>query len=218
MHVLVLGGTGPSGIKLIEEALFASHTIVIYARSPQKIPSTITSNSSVTVVEGELTDADALDQAMHGVHAVLSALGPAVKNGPLHPSGTPLAHAYELVIDVMKKNDVNRLILLGTASIHDENDKFSLQFAALVSGVAIFAHNAYKDVVAIGKTVRGSDLVWTIARVPLLTSKEQKDFVAGYIGDSKIKTTLSRAAFARFVVEELQANEWCRKAPLISSL
>ncbi|OCH94145.1 NAD(P)-binding protein [Obba rivulosa] len=213
MHVLVLGGTGPSGIKLIEEALSASHTVVVYARSPQKLPDAITSNPSVTVVEGQLSDADALEKAMQGVHAVVSALGP----GAFHPSDTPLAKAYGLLIDLMKKNNVQRLILLGTASIKDENDKFSLQFAALISGVAVLAHSAYKDIVAIGTTVRASDLVWTIARVPILTNKEEKDYIAGYVGDGKTRTTLSRAAFAHFVIHELEVNEWCKKAPLISS-
>jgi len=219
MHLLVLGGTGPSGIKLIEEALSASHTVVVYARSPQKLPSTIRSNPSVTIAEGQLTDADALNEAMRGVHAVVSALGPVAKSGPFFPSDTPLARAYELVINVMKKNDVKRIILLGTASMRDENDKFSLQFAALVGIVVVFAYNAYKDVVAVGNTVRGQgdDLVWTIARVPILTNKEEKDYIAGYIGDGKTKTTLSRAAVAHFVIEELHANEWCKKAPLISS-
>ncbi|KAI0374569.1 NAD-P-binding protein [Pilatotrama ljubarskyi] len=219
MHLFILGGTGPCGLQLIEQALALDHTLVVYVRSPQKLPEWIRTNPAVTVVEGQLTEAEKLSEAMNGVHAVLSALGPAVKNGPFHPSNTPLAHAYSILIDVMKKRDVKRLILLGTASMKDEHDKFSIQFAVLVSGVALFAHNAYKDVVAIGEKVRasGDDLVWTIARVPLLTDKPDKAFVAGYVGDGKVGTKLSRAAFAAFVLKELESNQWCRKAPLISS-
>lgn len=218
MHVLILGATGAIGNLLIEEAITASHTVVVYVRSPQKLPTSITSHPSVTVVEGQLTDTQALLKALEGVHAVLSALGPAVKSGPFHPGDTPLAHGYELLIDLMMKKGVKRLIALGTASMKDENDKFSLQFAVLVSGVAVFAHNAYKDVVAIGNTIRSSeDLVWTIARVPLLNDDKDNSFIAGYIGDGKVRTKLSRAAFAAFAIKELEANEWCKKAPLVSS-
>ncbi|PCH33258.1 NAD(P)-binding protein [Wolfiporia cocos MD-104 SS10] len=221
MHLLILGGTGPSGIKLIEEALVASHTIVVYVRSPGKLPEAIASNPSVTVIEGQLTDVEKLTAALEGVHAVLSALGPPTKTGPVYPSNTPLAHAYAVVIDAMEQHGVKRLIALGTASIKDEHDKFSLIFAFLVSGVSIFAHNAYKDIVAVGETIRTrgaeADLDWTIARVPLLTDRESKDVVAGYVGDGRTKTTLSRAAFAAFVVEELEKNQWNRAAPLISS-
>ncbi|CCM01291.1 uncharacterized protein FIBRA_03340 [Fibroporia radiculosa] len=215
MRLLILGGTGPSGIKLIEEALASSHTVVVYARSPGKLPPSITDSVSVTVLEGQLTDADALTKAIEGVDAVLSALGP----GASHPSNTPLAHAYSLVIDIMKKHGVRRLIALGTASIKDEHDKFSVTFAALVSGIMIFAHSAYNDIVAIGDTIRsqGEDLEWTIVRVPLLNNHGTREVVAGYVGDGKTKTTLSRTAFAVFIIGELEKNEWGKKAPLICS-
>ncbi|OBZ79697.1 hypothetical protein A0H81_00356 [Grifola frondosa] len=117
---------------------------------------------------------------MKDVHAVLSVLGP----GLGHPSNTPLAHGYALIIEVMKKHDVKRLIALGTASITDEHDKFSLLFTLLINVVATFAHNAYKDIVAVGDTIRGQgdELDWTIVRVGLLTHSEKKDVVAGYVG------------------------------------
>ncbi|KAI8983383.1 NAD-P-binding protein [Trametes punicea] len=219
MHLLILGGTGPCGLQLIEQALERNHSIVVYVRSPQKLPSTLASDPKVTIVEGQLTDAEKLSEAMNGVHAVLSALGPAVKNGPFHPSDTPLARAYSLIIHIMQRKDVKRLILLGTASMKDEHDKFSTRFTVLVSGVAVFAHNAYKDVVAIGETVRSApeDIIWTIARVPLLTDKPDRPFVAGYIGDGTVGTRLSRAAFAAFVLQEVELNEWCKRAPMVSS-
>ncbi|KAI0932693.1 hypothetical protein AcW1_000258 [Taiwanofungus camphoratus] len=219
MRLLVLGGTGAVGIQLIQEALVASHYVVVYARSPQKLPESITAHSSVTIIEGELTDADKLSHAIDGVHAVLSALGPAVKSGPFHPGDTPLAHAYASVIGLMKERGVTRLIALGTPSMKDEHDRFSLQFSFLVSGVALFAYNAYKDVVAIGEVIRaqGGDMEWTIARVPLLNDGDSRSVIAGYVGDGKTKATLARVGFAAFVIRELEENEWCRKAPLISS-
>ncbi|KAI0793321.1 NAD-P-binding protein [Abortiporus biennis] len=219
MHLLILGGTGPCGIALIQQALAAHHTIVIYARSANKIPSDIASNPSVTIVTGQLTDSDALNKAMVGVHAVLSALGPPVSKGVTYPSNTPIAHGYEVIIDAMRKNNVKRIIVLGTASIKDPADKFSVRFAALISGVALFAHNAYRDVVEIGNVIRekNQDLIWTIARVPVLVSNPSTAVHAGYVGDGKDHTTLSREAFASFFMHELENNEWCRKAPLISS-
>ena len=220
MRLLILGGTGPCGLQLIEQALQLNHTLVVYVRSPQKLPEPISTSPSVTVIVGSLTDAEKLGAAMEGVHAILSALGPAVKNGPFHPSNTPLAQAYALILDLMKQKNVKRLIALGTPSMTDEHDRFSPVMAFLVNGVNVFAHNAYKDVVAIGQTIRAvppNEVVWTIARVPLLTEKPEKDVIAGYVGDGKTKTKLSRAAFAAFVLKELEENKWCGKAPLISS-
>ncbi|TDL21590.1 NAD-P-binding protein [Rickenella mellea] len=217
MHVLVLGGTGPVGILLIQELLAASHTVVVYARSPGKLPEGITTNPNVTIVKGDLMDREALGRALEGVHAVVSALGPAVGKGPLHPSGTPIAKGYAVLVELMEKHNIKRLIALGTASMKDEHDKFDLQFWVLVNGVATFAHSAYKDVVAIGETIRRSSaLIYTIARVPILTNSKKKECVAGYVGDGKTKPWLTRSAFASFVVEELGRNDWIQKAPLLS--
>lgn len=221
MRILVLGATGPTGILFICEALAAPHhhSLVLYVRSPEKLPEDISTHPAVTVVKGDLNDLHAISNALDGVQAVISALGPSVKSGPFHPSGTPLAHGYSHVIAAMLAHNVTRLIALGTASIKDPNDKFNYQFWILVNAVATFARNAYKDVVAIGETIRGegAELEWTIARVPVLTDKESKEVVAGYVGDGKTKTTLSRAAFAAFVIDELDKNEWIKKAPLVCS-
>lgn len=215
--------TGPSGVLIARECLAAEHTVVIYARSPQKLPEDISKHRLVVVIKGSFDEEDepALSKAMEGVRAVLSALGPTTNltQAPFYPGNTPLATAYSRIIRIMHAHDVKRLIALGTASIKDPHDKFSAAFWALVNGVKTVAYNAYKDVVAIGETIRGheDDLMWTIARVPLLTNSESKEQIAGYVGDGKVTTSLSRAAFAAFVVTELEKNEWMKKAPLVSS-
>ncbi|KDQ54829.1 hypothetical protein JAAARDRAFT_196226 [Jaapia argillacea MUCL 33604] len=222
MRVLILGGTGPSGLLLIQTALAASHTVIIYARSPHKLPESITSNTSIIVIKGELTDADELSKAMEtGVHAVISALGPqASLMSWKYPRNTPLAEGYKVVLEVMKRYNVKRLIALGTPSMKDPNDKFDLVMKGLITGVAVGANGAYRDIVAIGEVIRGDEeLLWTIARVPLLTNDEGKEFVVGYVGDGPVKGKykLSRAAWAAFVVGELEKNEWVKAAPLVTS-
>jgi len=217
MRFLVLGATGPSGVLFIREALsvYQSCTIVVYARNPQKLPPDLASHASLVIIKGELTDADALSKALEGVDAVLSALGP----GEFHPSGTPLAKAHLSLISQMRKQGVRRLICLGTASIRDPDDKSSIIFSILINGVSLLAKNAYRDIVGIGEAVRGEgkDLDWTIVRVPLLNNKENREVIAGYVGDGKIGTTLSRKGFAKFVIEEVENREWVHKAPMISS-
>ncbi|KAF8221775.1 NAD(P)-binding protein [Tricholoma matsutake] len=221
MRILIFGATGPVGILLIRQALqkYESCTLVLYVRSPEKIPGDLTNNPSVIVIQGQLEDSDKLTKAMEGVEVVLSALGPSVKRGPFHPSDKPLARGYSHIIEVMHQQGVKRLICLGTASIKDPADKFNLAFSILVNGVATFARNAYNDVVAIGETVRteGADLDWTIVRVPVLRESQSSNVVAGYVGDGKTSTLLGRLGFAVFVIGEIEKREWVKKAPLISS-
>ena len=223
MRILILGSTGASGILATREALstFKSCTIILFVRTPSKIPSDISSDPSVIIVEGQLDDQDALSKALEGVDAVISFLGPVVslKDGPFHPSDTPIAHAYELIIKLMHAHGAKRLIALGTTSITDPQDKFSLKYSAMVAAVKTVAYNSWKDIVAIGETIRsqGSDLDWTIVRVPILTSGNDKGVIAGYIGDGKTGSTLARAGFASFTVQQVDSTEWIKKAPLITS-
>ncbi|KAA1475396.1 NAD(P)-binding protein [Dentipellis sp. KUC8613] len=214
MRVLVLGGTGAIGKLLVQEALAAKHVVVVYARSPQKLPESITSHRDVVIVKGELQDEEALAKAMEGVHAVLSALGPSV----WHPRGMPVAKGYKTVLKVMHAHGVKRLIALGTPSIRDPLDRFSPMYASMVAVIATLAHSAYRDIVAVGDVIRADEeLVWTIPRVPILTNSDNREVVAGYAGDAKMGPTVARVAFAAFVVQELERNAWARKAPIICS-
>ncbi|KAG1716767.1 hypothetical protein ID866_365 [Astraeus odoratus] len=219
MRILILGATGGIGVLLIEEAVAAGHTVVVYARSPEKLPERFQAHPQVVVRKGQLTDAQALSDALQDVDAVLSALGPAVSRGPFHPKGEPLAHAYSLLIRVMKECRITRLIALGTPSIKDPKDKFSFTMSPIIAGIATFAHTAYKDVVGIGETIRreGGELEWTIVRVPLLNDNSDKRFVAGYVGDGHTTTFLARHAFAAFVLQELTSRQWVKAAPLVTS-
>ena len=217
MRFLILGATGPSGILIVRKTLeiYPDASIVIFARSPQKVPQDLTQNPVITLIKGEFTDLDILSTAVQGVDVVLSALGPSVN----HPTGNVIATFYSHLVDLMNKHNVKRIILLGTGSISDSNDKLNLVFKLLIAGVRIAAYTAYQDIVAVGQVIRtkGDALDWTIVRVPLLTYNESEDVVAGHIGDGKTASWLSRKAYAAFSVNEVEKREWVKKAPLISS-
>ncbi|KAJ3575916.1 hypothetical protein NP233_g791 [Leucocoprinus birnbaumii] len=219
MRFLVLGGTGPCGVLLIRELLsqFPSEPIVVYARSPQKLPADLNSTAYPTliIIKGDLSDKEAIERALEGVDVVLSALGPLFGQ----PSDTPLARGYGLVIDAMEKNGIKRLIALGTTSIADPADKSSLAYTLMINAVKTGARSMYKDIVAVGETIRsrGQNLDWTLVRVPILTNSDNTKVIAGSVGDGKVGTTLSRKGFATFVVEEVKQRQWVKKAPLITS-
>lgn len=225
MRILIFGSTGPSGVLLVRETLdaFQSCTLILYARDPSRLPADITSNKFVITIQGELDEHDKLSKAMEGVDAVLSTLGrnASLKENPFHHPDTPIAKAYERIIDLMHFHGVKRLIALGTPSMSDPRDKFSLAWSLMIGGVAALAHTSYRDVVETGKTIRtrGDDLDWTIVRVPRMTNKDQKEVIAGYVGDGKTGFSLSRAGFAAFIVKELCASrpQWVKAAPLLSS-
>lgn len=82
-----------------------------------------------------------------------------------------------------------------------------------------FAPNAFEDVVEIGKVFAATEGVdWTIVRVPVLLNRSAKEYHAGYIGDGKTNTLLTRPLFARFVCDEVEHPKWIRERPLLSWL
>ncbi|KAG8836345.1 hypothetical protein FRC17_005631 [Serendipita sp. 399] len=234
VNVLILGATGPTGLALIEEAVVRNHTVIVFARSPQKLPEKYTQNPSIFVVKGSLENESDIRWAFQvqapgrtesenenkkfdflKIDVIVSALGPPVKK--IHPSGHPIAKGYENVIKVAKEFEVKRFIVLGTPSITDEHDKFDARFKALIIGVEIFAPHAYEDIVEIGKVFeKEAQLDWTIARIPVLVEHEDGKYGAGYIGDGTASPVLTRSLFAKFVFDEADASSWIRKRPLVS--
>jgi putative NADH-flavin reductase len=214
---LILGATGPSGIEFVRKTLevYPDASIVIYARSPDKLPEDIAQNPAITTIQGLLDDLDRVEEALTGVDVILSALGP----GQGHTADTPIAKFHSSLLDLMHKHGVKRGLFLSTASHEDPNDKWSWKFAALVKGVKTFYPAAYADIVATSQVVvtKGADLDYTLVRVPILTSADSEAVVAGYVGDGRTGTMLARKAFAAFVVGEVGKREWVKKAPLISN-
>lgn len=222
MRVLILGGTGPTGILVIRRFLetYTDGTLVVYVRNPSKLPEDISSNPAVAVVKGELTDKETLTSAFESggqVDAVLSALGPLWG----HPATKPLSAAYSLLIPIMGAHSCKRLIALSTVSVEDKQDKFSIANGLLVGAVWVIQRNAYRDILEYAKVIstegekHGVD--WTLVRVPNLNDKPNQKVVAGYVGDGKTTIFLSRHAIAEFYVREIESKEWANKAPTISS-
>ncbi|CAK5272101.1 unnamed protein product [Mycena citricolor] len=222
MRLLLFGGSGAMGVLLARRflAAYPQCTLILYVRDKLKLAADLVGARTVVIVEGELNAIDKLSQAMEGVHAVISALGPTGRKGPFYPAGTPIAVAYGFIILAMKKHDVRRLIVLTTPTVRDDEDGFSLPLVFLRKTFATIARNVVKDIEAVGKVVRETDLDWTLIRLALHSDDGgggEHEIVAGYMGDGRIKPVSSRAGAATFIIDELERREWIRKAPILSN-
>jgi putative NADH-flavin reductase len=72
MKLLVVGATGGTGSRLVEQALQQGHVVTAFARDPAKIHLT---HDNLRVVTGDVLDRASVDAAVDGQDAVLSALG-----------------------------------------------------------------------------------------------------------------------------------------------
>jgi uncharacterized protein YbjT (DUF2867 family) len=79
MRIVVFGANGPTGRLLVSEALAAGHEVSAVTRHLGQMPSP----EHVQVVRADVTDAAAVDAAVTGSDAVLSAIGVSYTRRPV---------------------------------------------------------------------------------------------------------------------------------------
>ncbi len=96
-HILLLGGTGVCGTIFTRAALSAGHTLTLYARTPSKIPSDVSSHPHLHVIQGEFGDEDGLKKAAAcGATVFISMAGPTL--GERKGTVLSLSHFYLFTI------------------------------------------------------------------------------------------------------------------------
>lgn len=209
MKLTIFGATGGTGRELVKLALAEGHDITAYVRNPDKVTE---SHERLTVIQGEMNEPDKIAQAVAGAEVVISALGP-TSNTPERPLTTGMTH----IVAAMQAADVKRLIAATGAGVADPNDKPQLVGRLFGLALRLFARHVLADSRGMVAAVRNSDLEWTLARAPRLNDNPGTGQIkVGYAGQGP-GTQLSRADFARFMLDQVTSDAWRRKAPMLSN-
>ncbi len=211
MNITIFGGTGKTGLLVIQKILDKGHNVTAYARTPSKIPFQY---HRLKIVTGELTETNKIEAALEGCDVVISLLGPGRKS-----KDPVISNATKCIISAMEKNGIKRLIATATPSFKDRNDKFQFSFAVAVLLVKSLLKDTFRDIVETGNYISTSNLDWTIVRLPMLSNKPKVGNVKiGYPGDGNICLfSLTRTDLADFLVQQLDDKTLIHKAPVISN-
>jgi uncharacterized protein YbjT (DUF2867 family) len=68
-RVLVLGGTGFVGKRLVPELLKRKIKLRLLARTPEKVPKPVSKNPDVEIVKGDILTGEGLERGLHGIHS-----------------------------------------------------------------------------------------------------------------------------------------------------
>ena len=115
MKLAVFGSTGGTGQHLVRLALEAGHEVVAFARSPSKLE---IQDERLSIVQGNVTEPGPVSEAICGVDAVLSALGP--------PRGVPagvMGEGLDNILAAMREHGVRRLLIVVGAGVGDPQDR-----------------------------------------------------------------------------------------------
>ena len=212
MNLAVFGATGGVGREVVTQALDAGHHVTAYVRNPAKLDLT---HPNLTVIAGELTDRDAVQRAVHGSDAVISALGPSLHR---KATGMPLVDGTRTIVDVMLAEGVERYIGMATPSLRDPRDKGSLLGRIVPFMGRTFLSRAYRELLDMSQLITDSPLNWTIARFTRPTDGPATATVrAGYLGRDRIRASITRADIASFLLGQTTDARFRRAAPAISN-
>ncbi|MCX4706466.1 NAD(P)-dependent oxidoreductase [Streptomyces sp. NBC_01373] len=212
MRVTAFGATGAIGRLVVQQLLDDGHQVTALVRSPAKLTLT---HSHLTVVTGQLSDRDAVEQAVTGADAVFSALGPSLKRST---TGTQVTDGTRTIVQAMEAQKVDRFIGLATPSLADPQDKPHWKHKVLPVMAGLTIPNALAELKGMTKAVTGSDLDYTIARITNPTNKPATGRIrSGFLGHDKVASAMSRADIAAFLVSQLTDTRYRRAMPAISN-
>jgi putative NADH-flavin reductase len=191
MKLFILGATGGIGQHLLRLALDHGHQVTAYVRSPQKIP---LKHERLTVVTGDVFNAEQMARAMAGHDAVLSAFGPLTIR-----SSTLRRQFGKAVAAAMRKSGVRRAEVVSAAFLFRDLDVIARFLKA-----TLFRQMA-PDMAGMESEVSQDDLDWTIVRPPRLTNGPARHSYR--VSDGTLPRggfLISRADVAHFLIGEAE--------------
>jgi putative NADH-flavin reductase len=211
MNIVVFGASGRMGIKVVEQALEAGHSVTAFLRTPSKI---VRQHPKLTLFPGDAMDAAAAGNAIAGQEAVISVLGP--KRPPVPGMTNMLETAARNIVAGMQKHGVRRIISTSGAGVPQQDDRPKVADHLVNLMLNLLEKNYVLDGAANVKVIQDSDLEWTIVRFPrVMDGAHTRKYRVAYIGKDS-GTQISRADGADFVLKELTEKKWLRKAPVVS--
>jgi uncharacterized protein YbjT (DUF2867 family) len=213
-HLLILGGTGRTGVHVLNEAAQRGHRVRALVRNPDAVQAPV----GVELIQGTPASIDDIRKAAQGTEGVISALNNsrASDNPWAKPVSPPMfmTDATRNTLTVMKEEGINRIVVTSTMGAGDDWARINPVFKALVKVSNIKA--GFDDHHGVDKLLRASDVDWTLARAVALTDKPMSGSPhAAEAGTEKPGTWINRADLARFLLDTLEQDTWIRKAPLV---
>ncbi|HNP54218.1 MAG TPA: NAD(P)H-binding protein [Ferruginibacter sp.] len=115
MIITVFGATGQVGKEIVQQALYAGHTVRAFGRNV--FSTNWKEEKNLIRVQGALFDTGQVSDAVSGVNLVLSAIG-----GSFDGTDKARSHGLHIVIEAMTKQSVQRIVALGGKGVLDDGE------------------------------------------------------------------------------------------------
>ena len=203
--VVVLGAAGRTGRLIVAEALRHGHRVTAVVRDPAGV----SAGPGLRVRRADVRDAESLRAAVQGHDAVVSAIGASGrKSNNLYSEGA------RATVSAMRAGGVDRLLAITSVGVRPDDPHHAWWYRGLIRPIGA---DLYADMARMEHIVRDSDLDWTFVRPTYLQDREP---TGGYRATDNSTPQggwrITRTDVARFIVEELDAHRWSRRAPSLA--
>lgn len=218
MKLTIFGATGSTGQRLLERTIAQGHEVTAFYRNPSKMKAR---HERLIRFQGDVSDSEAVEEAITGREAVISVLGGKPSN-PLHPLRAGVANgpgsvSAENIVAAMSKHGVRRFVCQtawGTAESRESLDIPGFVFVKLLMPLLLRDEYADKDVQE--RIIRHSGLDWIIVRPMILTNgRWTGNYRAGTDLMPGCQPYISRADVADFLTRQLTDEAFLGQTPAI---
>jgi putative NADH-flavin reductase len=209
--IAILGATGMAGGFVLEEALQQGYDVRALARTPGKLDYV---KDRIAIVPGDARDPQALNELLRGSSIIISALGPVKSDGK--ESSMISTTVSGQVIKLMPQHSIERYIVVSGAGVNVAGDHRNLTGWLMRQLVRLSLSDILQDKQVEYQLLADSSVRWTLVRCPLI---EPEHFAQEPVAsmDTPSAFQLRAGELARFIIEQINSEEFLNKAPFLGS-
>jgi putative NADH-flavin reductase len=211
MKLAIFGASGYTGQEILKQALAQGHQVTALTRSESSI--TI-QHPNLTIVEGNVLDAQTVNSIVKNQDAVIQCLGIGGKGyGKPNPI---VSDATKIIVQEMEKEHVSRLIALSNVGAGNSMVAQSWVFKKVILPYFMkWLQIIIEDKNVMEPMIMNSNLNWTIVRCPNIVDKPAKHKITTSLYGRNLKLTITKPDMAKFILNQLNTNEFSKQAPCI---
>lgn len=207
IKIAVIGGTGKSGKYLVDQLMEQGFHFNMLLRNPQKAP---VNYPDVQIVVGDVTNYKSVLTLLDGCDAVISTLGLGI------PISEPniFSRATTHILKAMKACGIRRYIVTTGLNVDAPSDKKNPQVVAATNWMKTNFPISTADKQTEYGLLTGSNIDWTLVRLPVIKQTEQRfSVIAGM--DDCAGESISATDLAHFLIRQLFDESYIGKSPFL---
>lgn len=210
MNLVIFGASGGTGRALVEQALDRGHTVTAFVRKASRMR---IKHGRLRLAIGDVLDYAAVEAAVAGQDAVLSALGH--KRWLIKTS--ILSRGTGNIVAAMTKCSVRRFVCETSLGVGDSRGRLGILYTFFLIPLLLYFY--FQDKELQEKCIMESSLDWIIVRPAALTNGKQTGGVreGKDIGSLFFTHRISRADVASFMLSELKDDRYVKATPGVES-